>query len=41
MSQWLPEILTVGMSGKGRSGGHNMPNIGHGRKNPNVARKKR
>ncbi|WVQ94219.1 hypothetical protein IAU59_001297 [Kwoniella sp. CBS 9459] len=38
---WLPEIITVGMSGKGRSGGQGMPTIGHGRKNPNQARKKR
>lgn len=39
--QWLPEIITVGMSGKGRSTNHNMPKIGHGRSNPNVARRKR
>ncbi|OCF34817.1 RNA-binding protein NOB1 [Kwoniella heveanensis CBS 569] len=38
---WLPEIITVGMSGKGRSGGQGMPTIGHGRKNPNQARRKR
>ncbi|KAL7420195.1 20S-pre-rRNA D-site endonuclease nob1 [Cryptotrichosporon argae] len=38
---WLPEIITVGMNGKGRSGGHGLPSIGHGRKNPNQARRKR
>ncbi|WRT63274.1 uncharacterized protein IL334_000177 [Kwoniella shivajii] len=38
---WLPEIITVGTSGKGRSNGNNMPSIGHGRKNPNQARRKR
>ncbi|WVQ82563.1 hypothetical protein IAT38_004692 [Cryptococcus sp. DSM 104549] len=38
---WLPEIITVGMSGKGRSGGHGLPSIGHGRKNPNQSRKTR
>ncbi|WVR03147.1 hypothetical protein IAU60_000137 [Kwoniella sp. DSM 27419] len=38
---WMPEIITVGMSGKGRSGGRDMPTIGHGRKNPNQARRKR
>ncbi|KIR69309.1 RNA-binding protein NOB1 [Cryptococcus bacillisporus CA1873] len=38
---WLPEMITVGMSGKGRSGGHNMPSIGHGRKNPNQAKRRR
>ena len=41
MVQWLPEVLTVGMSGKGRSSGQGMPKIGHGRSNPNVARRKR
>ncbi|GMK59423.1 hypothetical protein CspeluHIS016_0800290 [Cutaneotrichosporon spelunceum] len=38
---WLPEIVTVGMSGKGRQGAHNMPAIGHGRRNPNEARRKK
>ncbi|KAI9634315.1 art-4 protein [Dioszegia hungarica] len=38
---WMPEIITVGMSGKGRMGSHGLPNIGHGRKNPNIAKKKR
>ena len=39
--QWMPEILTVGTSGKGRTGPGGMPAIGHGRKNPNQARRKR
>lgn len=34
-------MITVGMSGKGRSSGHNMPSVGHGRKNPNQARRRR
>ncbi|ORY23531.1 Nin one binding Zn-ribbon like-domain-containing protein [Naematelia encephala] len=38
---WIPDILTVGMSGKGRSGGRGMPAVGYGRKNPNQARRKR
>ncbi|EIW67794.1 hypothetical protein TREMEDRAFT_14959, partial [Tremella mesenterica DSM 1558] len=38
---WLPDILTVGNSGKGRNGPGGMPTIGHGRKNPNQARRKR
>lgn len=38
---WLPEIITVGMSGKGRQSTMGMPSIGHGRKNPNQARRKR
>ncbi|WVW81333.1 hypothetical protein I302_103324 [Kwoniella bestiolae CBS 10118] len=38
---WLPEIISVGTSGKGRSHASNMPSIGHGRKNPNQARRKR
>ncbi|KAK8844704.1 hypothetical protein IAR55_006553 [Kwoniella newhampshirensis] len=38
---WMPEMISVGMSGKGRSGGGGMPAIGHGRKNPNQARRKR
>lgn len=29
------------MSGKGRQGGYNMPAIGHGRRNPNEARRKK
>lgn len=37
----MPEIISVGMSGKGRHMAHNMPAIGHGRKNPNASRKKR
>lgn len=37
----MPEIISVGMSGKGRSHGHNMPSIGHGRKNPNQGKKRR
>lgn len=39
--QWLPELITVGNSGKGRTFAPNMPAIGHGRKNPNQARRKR
>jgi hypothetical protein len=39
--QWLPEIITVGMSGKGRQSSQGMPSIGHGRRNPNQARRKR
>ncbi|WWC67253.1 uncharacterized protein I206_101160 [Kwoniella pini CBS 10737] len=38
---WLPEIISVGTAGQGRSNGNNMPTIGHGRKNPNQARRKR
>ncbi|KAJ9098811.1 hypothetical protein QFC19_006288 [Naganishia cerealis] len=40
---WIPEILAVGMSGKGRhtSSGENLPQIGHGRRNPNQVRKTR
>ncbi|ORX34902.1 Nin one binding Zn-ribbon like-domain-containing protein [Kockovaella imperatae] len=38
---WLPPMITVGMSGKGRSDGQHMPAIGHGRKNPNHSRRKR
>lgn len=40
-AQWLPEMISVGMSGKGRSGGGGLPSIGHGRKNPNQAKKRR
>jgi RNA-binding protein NOB1 len=41
---WMPEMLTVGAGGKGRtlrSGGSDgdMPVIGHGRKNPNERRR--
>src|ERR1700754_2103813 len=35
---WIPEMLTVGMSGKGRSGNTGLPDIGYGRKNPNERR---
>ncbi|GHJ88225.1 hypothetical protein NliqN6_4627 [Naganishia liquefaciens] len=39
---WLPEILSVGMSGKGRhEAGDNLPQVGHGRRNPNQVRKSR
>ncbi|KAJ9106111.1 hypothetical protein QFC21_001253 [Naganishia friedmannii] len=39
---WIPEILAVGMSGKGRHAtGENLPQIGHGRRNPNQVRKTR
>lgn len=43
---WMPEMLSVGSGGKGRSirsGGMNgdMPVIGYGRKNPNERRKKK
>ncbi|ODN89683.1 RNA-binding protein NOB1 [Cryptococcus wingfieldii CBS 7118] len=38
---WMPEILSVGMNGKGRSSGRDMPNIGHGRKNPNQGKRRR
>ncbi|WWC90133.1 uncharacterized protein L201_005066 [Kwoniella dendrophila CBS 6074] len=38
---WMPEIISVGSSGKGRTYGSGMPSIGHGRKNPNQARRKR
>jgi len=37
----MPEIISVGMSGKGRAGGHHMPAIGHGRRNPNEKKKGR
>lgn len=38
--QWMPEILVVGLSGKGRQGGGDfLPQIGHGRKNPNQVRR--
>lgn len=39
---WVPEILSVGTGGKGRSikGSNDMPTIGYGKKNPNQVRKK-
>ena len=42
---WVPEMLTVGAGGKGRSMKHSgfdgdMPVIGYGRKNPNEKRRK-
>lgn len=39
--QWMPEIISVGMSGKGRTDTRGMPVIGHGRKNPNERKKRR
>lgn len=43
---WVPEMLSVGTGGKGRSMRHgrmdgDMPVIGHGRKNPNERRRKK
>ena len=43
---WVPEILSVGAGGKGRSTrargfDGDMPIIGHGRKNPNEKRRKK
>lgn len=43
---WVPEMLSVGTGGKGRSMRHgrmdgDMPIIGHGRKNPNERRRKK
>lgn len=38
---WLPEMFTVGMSGKGRRGDEQLPEIGYGRRNPNQARRKK
>jgi RNA-binding protein NOB1 len=38
---WMPEMLTVGMSGKGRTGPNGMPAIGYGRKNPNERRRRK
>ncbi|EPQ59129.1 hypothetical protein GLOTRDRAFT_34130 [Gloeophyllum trabeum ATCC 11539] len=39
---WVPEIISVGAGGKGRSArGGDMPTIGYGRKNPNEKRRKR
>jgi hypothetical protein len=40
-TQWLPEMFTVGMSGKGRRGDEQLPDVGYGRRNPNQARRKR
>ncbi|CDZ98705.1 Predicted RNA-binding protein Nob1p involved in 26S proteasome assembly [Phaffia rhodozyma] len=46
-ADWMPEMYSVGMSGKGRrsenGGGRDggfLPKIGHGRKNPNSVRRK-
>ncbi|TDL29818.1 hypothetical protein BD410DRAFT_709650 [Rickenella mellea] len=44
---WMPEMMSVGIGGKGRSLGNNgvgadgMPVIGYGRKNPNERRRKK
>lgn len=43
---WVPEMLTVGAGGKGRSMRSSrmegdMPVIGHGRKNPNEKRRRK
>ncbi|CAK5275365.1 unnamed protein product [Mycena citricolor] len=40
---WVPEMLSVGAGGKGRTNRHagDMPTIGHGRKNPNERRKRK
>ena len=46
---WVPEMLSVGIGGKGRKvhdgrvpvGADGMPIVGHGRKNPNERRRKR
>ncbi len=46
---WVPEILSVGTGGKGRSmrdsrvatGADGMPVIGHGKKNPNERRRRK
>ena len=46
---WMPEMLTVGIGGKGRKapdgriplGADGMPVIGYGKKNPNERRRKR
>jgi RNA-binding protein NOB1 len=40
---WIPEIMSVGAGGKGRSmkGKGDMPMIGYGRKNPNERRRKK
>lgn len=39
---WLPEMLSVGSGGKGRSSGKgDMPVVGHGRKNPNEKKRRK
>ena len=43
---WVPEILSVGAGGKGRTARHagydgDLPQIGYGRKNPNERRRKK
>jgi RNA-binding protein NOB1 len=40
---WIPEIMSVGAGGKGRStkGKGDMPTIGYGRKNPNERRRRK
>lgn len=46
---WMPEIMSVGIGGKGRSGmdarttmgSDGMPVIGHGRKNPNDRKRRK
>ena len=39
---WMPEMLTVGAGGKGRSTGKgDLPTIGYGRKNPNERRRRK
>jgi RNA-binding protein NOB1 len=40
---WIPEIMTAGSTGKGRSPKHadGMPTIGYGKKNPNERRRRK
>ena len=40
-ADWMPEMYSVGMAGKGRSGNGDgwLPDIGHGRRNPNAVRR--
>ncbi|KIY69731.1 hypothetical protein CYLTODRAFT_420415 [Cylindrobasidium torrendii FP15055 ss-10] len=39
---WIPEIMSASAGGKGRTGrGDGMPTIGHGKKNPNEARRRK
>jgi RNA-binding protein NOB1 len=39
---WIPEIISVGAGGKGRTTGRSdMPTIGYGRKNPNERKRKK
>lgn len=39
---WMPEMLTVGAGGKGRTVGKDgMPVVGYGRKNPNERRRQK